>query len=363
MTPTFARAIEAGRLGAGTRAVGGLRRAFARLPGVGMIPIGLWLVALGLVASVGLRLTDNASASDWMVAGSIGVAVGWVVTWSVSRRNVSRPLADIADSMETLAARDVLALVDEFANLAQGDEARQLAVHAKPVQLPTDRSVRRVAAALNTTISRLQAGAFQFYTASEEPCRRLFYVGPDDYLLGCACAEAMGSMLPDGGQVLLLTPRIRHAGVELRRRGFQSTLRQRFPTSRSWACSREPISDGSDGRDDQGIHQDAPHVAGIYCTEAMGVLGVVEALTGTERAGKTVVICHDLLDGTMAGIRPGVISAAITQDPFGQGHDTPIHLFNAVAHGWRPPEDRVDHELADGDAARTTGNSGGRTRA
>ena len=28
------------------------------------------------------------------------------------------------------------------------------------------------------------------------------------------------------------------------------------------------------------------------------------------------------------------------QDPFGQGHDTTIHLFNAVAHGWQPVEPR-----------------------
>ena len=342
VTPTFAQAIEASHLGAGARAIGWFRHAFARLPGVGLIPIGLWLTALGLIAAVGLRLADHPEASDGMAAGSVGVAVGWAVTWSVSRRNVSQPLDRIADSMETLAARDVLALVDEFANLAQGDEAGQLIVHARPVQLPTDRSVRRVAAALNTTISRLQAGAFQFYTASEEPCRRLFYVGPDDYLLGCACAEAMGSMLPDGGQVLLLTPRIRHAGVELRRRGFQSTLRQRFNHVEIVGVLDESRSQTGRTADTiRAFLRTHPHLAGIYCTEAMGVLGAVEALTGTERAGKTVVICHDLLEGTIAGVQAGVISAAITQDPFGQGHDTLIHLFNAVAHRWRPPEDRI----------------------
>ena len=313
----------------------------ARLPGVGLVPVGLWLAIGGLMAGAVLWLAGSSVASALVVTASAGIAFGWCVTWAVARRSVARPLAAIADSMETLAARDVLALVDEFASLAQGDEAHQLVVHASRVPLPSDRSVRRVADALNTTISRLQAGAFQFYTASEEPCRRLFYVGPDDYLLGCTSAEAMGALLPDGGPVLLLAPRIRHAGVELRRRGFQSTLRQRFPRIEVAGVleSRSQTSRTVDAV--KAFIKTHPQLAGIYCSEAMGVLGAVGALSGTDRAGKTVVICHDLMDGTIAGVQAGLISAAITQDPYGQGHDTPIHLFNAVAHGWRPSEDRL----------------------
>ncbi len=342
LTPTFAaRAIGAGDVTPGARLVRWSRRAAARLPGVGFIPLSLWVAIGGLLVSFGLRLGGQSWAADWLAAASMGVALGWGVTWAVARRDVSRPLEQIADSMETLAARDVLALVDEFANLAQGDEAHQLVVHASAVPLPSDRSVRRVANALNTTISRLQAGAFQFYTASEEPCRRLFYVGPDDYLLGCTCGEAMGTLLPEGGQVLLLAPRIRHAGVELRRRGFQSTLRQRFPGVEVVGVLESRSQTARTAEGVRAFIKTHPRLAGIYCTEAMGVLGAVEGLTGTDRAGKTVVICHDLLDGTMAEIQAGLISAAITQDPYGQGHDTPIYLFNAIAHGWRPPEDRI----------------------
>jgi diguanylate cyclase (GGDEF)-like protein len=49
---------------------------------------------------------------------------------------------------------------------------------------------------------------------------------------------------------------------------------------------------------------------------------------------------HDILASTARGIEQGLISAVVTQDPFGQGHDTTINLFNAVAHGWRPVEPR-----------------------
>jgi len=308
---------------------------------VSRVPPGPMLAIAGLAAGAGLWLAGLDAAAGLVAIAGAGIAVGWGVTWAVARMTVQRPLAVIADSIETLAARDVLALVDQLANLAEGDRTSRLQVHAARVPLPSDRSVRRVAEGLNATISRLEAAAHQFSAASEEPCRRLFYVGPDDYVLGSMCAEAMGSLLPGGGQVLLLMPRFRHAGMELRRRGFQSMLRERFPNVEVVGTVESSYAEMPMAEAVRSFMKTHPRLAGIYCTEAMGVLGVVNALSGADVATKPVVICHDLLDGTIAGIQSGAISATITQDPFGQGHDTPIHLFNAVAHGWRPPEPRL----------------------
>jgi len=313
----------------------------ANRPTTGEAPAGLCLAAAGLGATALLWVAGQPLACGLGATMTAGLAIGWGVTWAVARRNVSRPLERIADSMETLAARDLLALVDEFANLAQGEEPGKLVVHAAPVRLPDDQSVRRVAEALNTMIARLQTGAAQFDAASSEACRRLFYVGPDDYLLGCMCAEAMAGLLPDGGQVLLLAPRIRHAGIELRRRGFQSTVRERFPQIEIAGVLESRTETARLAETAIAFIKSHPRLAGIYCTEAMGVLGAVEALTDTRLAGRVAVICHDLLDGTVAGVQAGVISGAVTQDPYGQGHDTAIHLFNSIAHGWRPSEPRI----------------------
>ena len=277
-----------------------------------------------------------------MVAvGSAGMASGWAVTWVIVWRTMTRPMEQIASSMETLAARDVLALVDEFANLAEGEQAQQIKVYARPVALPADPSARRLAEALNTTISRLQGSAHQFYAASQDPCRRLFYVGPDDYLLGCGCAEAMGTLLPDGGLVLLMTPRFRHAGVELRRRGFENTLRERSPKIHVVGALESRFDATRTASLVKSFVKTHPDLAGIYCTEATGVAGCIEALTDLNLTGRVVVISHDTVDVTMDAVRAGQVSATITQDPFGQGHDTAIHLFNSVAFGWRPDEARL----------------------
>ncbi len=306
-----------------------------------MINVGLWLAVGGLAAAAALALAGQPGVATMVAVGSAGMAAGWAVMWVIVRRTITRPMDQVASSMETLAARDVLALVDELSNLAEGEQAQQIQVYARPVALPSDPSARRLAEALNTTISRLQGGAHQFYAASQDPCRRHFYVGPDDYLLGCGCAEAMGTLLPDGGVVLLMTPRFRHAGVELRRRGFENTLRERSPRIHVAGALESRFDATRTASLVKSFVKTHPDLAGIYCTEATGVAGCIEALTDLNLTGRVVVISHDTVDVTMAAVRAGQVAATITQDPFGQGHDTAIHLFNSVAFGWRPDEARL----------------------
>ena len=303
--------------------------------------LGLGLAVSGLVVAAALWLARQPSLAGLVAAGSAGMAAGWCVMWVVVRRTLSRPIERIAASMETLAARDVLALVDEFANLAEGEQARHIEVNAMPVAMPSDPSARRLAEALNTTIARLQGGAHEFHAASREPCRRLFYVGPDDYLLGCGCAETMSGLLPNGGQVLLMMPRFRHAGVELRRRGFESTLRERSPGIQVVGAVESRFDRTRTSDLVKSFIKAHPQLSGIYCTEAMGVVGCIEALADMDLTGRIAVICHDTVDGTMAAVRAGVVSATVTQDAFGQGYDTAVHLFNSVACGWRPQEPRL----------------------
>jgi len=58
-------------------------------------------------------------------------------------------------------------------------------------------------------------------------------------------------------------------------------------------------------------------------------------------SGRVAIICHDLADQTMSFVTKGVITATVGQDPYGQGHDPAIHLFNHLVAGWQPPEQRL----------------------
>jgi hypothetical protein len=152
---------------AGARLSGWLR-SHTKGPRTSWKDFGLFAAAGGLAAAGLLAVAGFSAVAAALAIASVGLGLGWGITWLIVRQTLCRPIDRIATSMETLAARDVLALVDEFANLADGEPPGQIEVHARQVALPSDPSARRLAEALNTTIARLQGGAHQFHAASQD---------------------------------------------------------------------------------------------------------------------------------------------------------------------------------------------------
>ena len=257
------------------------------------------------------------------------------------RALVDQPLDRIAREMETLAARDIAGIADALANLAQGEEAHRLDVFATRVEVPTLPAVGRIAEALNMAIRRVEGSAAQFNSSAEESCRRVFYVGSDDYLLGTAGAEAMAALAPDGGELLVMTGLFKHTGMELRRRGFDALLRERFPNLRITGVIENGYDPVLSRRLVAAFARSHPGLVGIYSAEGVGVQGAIAGLADSGLTGRVSVIGHDLLPETAAAIEAGEIAGSIIQDPFGQGYNVAVHLFNHVVHGWLPPEPRL----------------------
>ena len=70
-----------------------------------------------------------------------------------------------------------------------------------------------------------------------------------------------------------------------------------------------------------------PDLAGIYVT-AGGPFGAAKAVEEAGMTGKVKVVSFDFVEETMQYVQKGVISATIGQDPFAQGHDPAIRLYN-----------------------------------
>jgi methyl-accepting chemotaxis protein len=82
-------------------------------------------------------------------------------------------------------------------------------------------------------------------------------------------------------------------------------------------------------------------LSAIYLAEGATPSFVAKAVEDAGEAGKVLVVAHDLMDETMEFVAKGVIQATISQDPYAQGHDPLIHLFNARAAGWSPTIPRI----------------------
>jgi methyl-accepting chemotaxis protein len=299
---------------------------------------GLWL-ALALIVAGGLAVVSGATLGAAIVLVGSGAAAGWGVTWALFVVTVARPLARLAQATIDISETDAPALSDALAALAEGDLTRRLETQGRPIAVAGTAEVTRMRDGIAEIAARLVEGASQVNSLTDEACQRLFYVGPDGYLQGQTGGDAMGRSLNGHGQVLIVTSSFKHLGLELRRRGFEGILRERYPGVEI-VETVESLGEGSKMRAlTAGALRSHPRLTGIYVTVAGA--GAAEAVVDAGMAGKLTIISHDLTAEAMPYVVKGVITAVIGQDPYGQGHDAVIHLFNHLAAGWQPPRSRM----------------------
>jgi methyl-accepting chemotaxis protein len=270
----------------------------------------------------------------------VGGGAGAGVSYAFNRATVSRPLAEIARTAESLARQDVSGMSDMAASIAQGDLTVRLESRTAALELGASSAaeVRRLAQTVNDIAARLAEGADQLNSITFEACDRLFYVGPDGYEQGQACGDLMGRTIGGRGQVAILSMDLKGVGLELRRKGFQTILREKYPNVEVVEILETPTDDMVAAQTSRLLRQ-YPRLAGIYHT--VGASATARAVSDAGMVGKVAIICHDLADETMPYVVNGVITATVGQDPYAQGHDPVIHLFNHLVAGWNPPDDRL----------------------
>jgi len=173
-----------------------------------------------------------------------------------------------------------------------------------------------------------------------EACQRMVYVGADSFREGRTCGEIMGQELRGQGQVVVVMGSIGH-GLELRELGFMAMLEEKYPGVRVVDTIR---GHGSPEKVYPGVIDAVrryPDLAGIYVTDGNSPAVVVRALDDAQKGQKIKLVCHDLVDETMQALATGRVTATISQDPFAQGRDPVIHLFNYLAAGQLPPRPKM----------------------
>jgi methyl-accepting chemotaxis protein len=314
--------------------IAGLRLAVVRHGVFAAFGLAIACVAVGTFA-LGSHLT---SGPELLILG-LGMAIGWGVTWVIYLVTVSRPLARILDSVISGVQGDTAAMSNAMMALAEGDLTARVEMRSKPIEIEATAEVMRLADGIGGCVTKLGEGAAQLNSMTDEACRRLLFVGPDGYLQGQTGGDAMGRALNGRGQVMVVTSSFHHLGLEVRRKGFEGILRERYPNIE--------ILDAVDANGEGDLMRVAtaaalrryPKVAGIYTTVTGG--GAAAAVADAGLGGKVVIISHDLVDEAMPFVAKGIITATIGQDPYGQGHDPVVHLFNHLVAGWQPPKSRM----------------------
>lgn len=171
--------------------------------------------------------------------------------------------------------------------------------------------------------------------------KRMSYYGPDTYQQGVEAAKLMYRALNGKGNVLVAR---RDSGVgtgihEQRARGFEDQLKNykkmkvvgHVTVEDNFETVYGPVKKFLDNNKD---------VDGIFVGGG-GPTGAAKAIVDSGLKGKTRVVCFDHDRAIFEAIRDGIIYAAIGQDPFGQGHDPIIYIFNYLVAGQKPPSDHI----------------------
>ncbi len=276
------------------------------------------------------------------LSGSVLIIFGLI--WFIHRTNV-KPISKLLKMGEVLTQKDCPALKTTVTELTQGNLSVRLSVQANPIPFSKDHEMDKLTQVFNEIVRSLGETAEEFNKLTDTPCLRLCYVGGDSYLQGQRCGEIMGEAIGGRGMVAITTGFFSAAGLELRRKGFQSLLREKYPEVK--------IVDILENQENPEIAYNIvinwlksyPNLAGIYVTEGATPPGVAKAIVDGKKVGKVKIIAYDLTDETMHYVKDGVITATIGDDPFAQGHNPAIHIFNHLVNGWTPQVPRLLTQL------------------
>ncbi|GAB4234417.1 MAG: hypothetical protein Kow00109_07400 [Acidobacteriota bacterium] len=310
-------------------------------------------IACAGLAGVAWKLAETPEPGDWLpytvLAGALAtLGVGQVLMqWRTAfrLRSGGEEGLEVVHLDEATFEQDCRNLVASMAELANGNLTARMEVRSR---LLDDRTLERAGPAgrfWNLFVSSLQETAQEFNRLTDQHCLRLCYVGADSFQEGKRCAEILGEELGGRGKVAVLTGSFRASGLELRRKGFESTIVERFPGIRIVAVLEEEEREERAFELTRGLLRDHPDLSGVYITDGASPAGVARAVVEAGRQGTVKIVSHDLTEATMTYVKTGAIVATLGQDPFAQGHDPLIHLFNHVVAGWRPPVPRLLTQL------------------
>jgi methyl-accepting chemotaxis protein len=305
---------------------------------------GLSLLLLCLLVSglISYFARPNTAASvSWMLSGLIGgCALALLLIWLQFRREF-KPFTGLLKLGSSINNEDLSSLTFAITELSQGNMSIRYDRKAKPVPQTGVADTDALIKIMNDMVNHLDEMSDVFNALTDVPSKRLCYVGADSFREGQRCGEVMGELLGGKGQVAVATDNAKATNLELRRKGFQCVIREKYPNIQ--------IVDVLESREDSekayknvcAALSKYPHLAGIYVTEGATPSAVAKAVVEAKKARKVMIVSHDLTDATLKCLKDGTIAASLGQNPFAQGHDPVIHLFNHLVAGWMPPAPRL----------------------
>ncbi len=292
---------------------------------------------MDVLASMGAQSTSV--ARFLMTTGILGSLIVAVLLAVYINSTMYGPLKFVSGKVKEMADKDFVSLSTAMTEMAHGNLTAGIKMESNAISSSVNGSVGEMVRGLNSIIGHLNDATKEFNSATDRPCQRLVYVGADSYLEGQACGEAMGKAMNGKGKVVILLEKFNIIGHDLRRKGFQNVLREKYPSISVLDIAETNLNFELTYEQTKTFLKRYHDLSGVYVT--YGGAGAAKAVAETGKTGLVKVVCHDLADNTMDYVRQGVVTATLSQDVYAQGHDPVIHLFNRLTANWQPQQSRM----------------------
>lgn len=185
---------------------------------------------------------------------------------------------------------------------------------------------------------------FNFIAEGSKPSKRIAFMGQDAYAAGQLAGKTIEKITGGRGKVGVITGVFGATQHENRMNGALDYLAKsvagiqvvgkyenRDKAETAYSLTKDMLT----------AH---PDLKVVYVT-AGGPFGAAKAIQDLGLTGKVGVVCYDHIPENIKYAKSGEIVAAIAQDPFGQGFDSCVYLYNYIVGKQKPPADFIPVNL------------------
>lgn len=163
---------------------------------------------------------------------------------------------------------------------------------------------------------------------------RISYFGPNTYEQGILAGEVMAKALDNEGEIAIIRGPLETSINRVRRDAIYDVIGKKKKMKLS--AEIEAATDNTVVyKNTKEALNKFHNLSGIIILTG-GILGATKAVEEMGYTGKVKIVCFDYDDDVIELIKRGVIHTAIGQDPFGQGHDPIISMYNYLVTGEKP---------------------------
>ena len=279
----------------------------------------------------------------WLGRGLLGISLlGSILLMIIFIRDSDKKgnLREMLDFGNVLAEKEIPALTAALTSLTQGDFTRRLSIKTTPLE-SNQYKIQYLPQIMNNMLANVQECARSFNWITDEPCNRLFYVGTDSFQEGQIAGGVMGKLSGGKGKVILVGA-FNQDNLVLRKNGFQAQILEKYA-----GLSVLSVLDTATLSEEELISsfialvEQNSDIVGCYAAEIESLRVLAGIVVEKHWAGKFKLLSHDLTSTIADYLDKGILSASVTQNPFIQGFDPVIHLYNRVVAGWHPSAERL----------------------